>query len=159
MKRKRLKIGDIFEIPLSDGQKAYGQYVLADKENGPMIRVFDLITKHSIGVDEITRCSNMFPPIIVGLKAAIKTGQWIIVGSSSVKDFDSPDFISAMYDGVNDKMGMWYLWDGSESKYVSLGYILPEKYRELEQLIVWSPDNLKKRIETGINPIDRWLDL
>ncbi len=159
MKRKRLKIGDVFEIPLSDGRKAYGQYVRADKDNGPMIRIFDLITKDNIQVDEIINTPNMFPPLIVGLRAAIKTGMWTILGNSPINDFDPPYFISAMYDSINDKMGMWYLWDRSKSEYIPLGYKLPGEYRELEQLVVWAAEDVAKRIETGNNPIDRWLDL
>ena len=159
MIQKTLKVGDVFEIPLSDERKAYGQYVRADKDNGPVIRIFDLITKDDLKIDEIVNAPNMFPPIVVGLKAAIKSDLWTIIGNSPVTDFVPPNFISAMYNSINDKVGMWYLWDGIESKSIPIGYKLPEEYRGLEQLVVWAAEDVTKRIETGVNPIDRWLDL
>lgn len=159
MKPKTPKIGDVFEIPLSDGRKAYGQYVRADKDNGPMIRVFDLITRDDVKIDELISSPTMFPPIIVGLKAAIRTGLWTIIGHSPIKYFESPNFISAMYDSINDRVGIWYLWDGIESKSVPIGYKLSEEYRELEQLVVWAAEDVVERIETGINPLDRRLTL
>lgn len=157
MKAKRLRIGDIFEVPLSDGRKAYGQYVLADKKNGPMVRIFNLVTTNNVPIEKLINLSLLFPPIFVGLKAAIKIGQWKVIGNSPVNDFNYPCFISAMYDSVNKKMGMWYLWNGAE--YTPIGHKLPEEYKKFEQLVVWAPGDVEKRIETGINPIDYWLDL
>ncbi|MCC6604820.1 MAG: immunity 26/phosphotriesterase HocA family protein [Anaerolineae bacterium] len=159
MIRKTLKVGDIFEIPLSDGRKACGQYVRADKDNGPVIRIFDLITKDDMKIDEIVNAPVMFPPIVVGLKAAIKSGLWTIIGNLPVTDFVPPNFISAMYNSISDKVGMWYLWDGIESKFIPIGNKLPEEYRGLEQLVVWAAEDVTKRIETGVNPLDRRLDL
>ena len=45
------KIGDIFEIPLKNEKKAYGQFVFNDIEQGPLIQVFDLIVKNGVQLE------------------------------------------------------------------------------------------------------------
>lgn len=157
MKTKKPRIGDVFEISLSDGRKAYGQYVFWDQENGPIVRIFDLIADDQVDLSSITNRSLLFPPIVVGLMAAIKSGLWKIIGNIAINDFDYPYFISAMYHSLTNKMGMWYLWDGAD--YKPLGYKLPDEYKRFEQLVVWAADDIRKRIETGVNPIDNRLDL
>lgn len=157
MKTKKPRIGDILEIPLSDGRKAYGQYMLWDQENGPIVRIFDLIADDRLDLDSIANHPLLFPPIVVGLMAAIKSGLWKVIGNRAINDFEYPYFISATYHSLTNKMGMWYLWDGVD--YKPLGYKLPDEYKRFEQLVVWAADDIRKRIETAVNPIDNWLDL
>ena len=40
-----VKLGNIFEITLSDERKAIGHYVYWDKKNGPFIQVFNYIAR------------------------------------------------------------------------------------------------------------------
>lgn len=147
---KRTQLGDIFEIPLSDGRKAYGQYVFEDKM-GPLVQVFDLITKDNIELEQIKNAKFLFPPVFTGVFAAIRVGLWKVVGHIPIEEFKYPEFIS-VYEGPNNQVSPWYLWDGNQS--IPIGYKLPEEFRHLEQLIVWDPKNLARRIETGINPYD-----
>ena len=127
------------------------------KNKGQIVRIFDLVTTNAISIGELVRRPLLFPPIVTGIKAAIKSGQWTVIGNIPVDDFEYPYFISAMYDGVRKKMGLWYLWDGN--KYTPIDYKLPKEYKKFEQLVVWAPGDVEKRIETGVNPIDYWLDL
>jgi hypothetical protein len=153
---KTIKVGDVFKILLSDGRKAYGQYVFKDKM-GPMVQIFDLVSQREIEVQQLADANLMFPPIITGLFAAVKAGIWKIVGHLPVKDFKYPNFISAMYYGQRNQVGTWYLWNGDES--IPIGRKLPEEYKRLEQLVVWDPSDVAYRIETGTNPLDHRLDL
>ena len=70
-----IKVGDIIEIPLSDGRKAYGSYIYKDKM-GPMIQVFDIITDQKIVPERLMEAKPLFRPIITGLFTAIRTGLW-----------------------------------------------------------------------------------
>lgn len=153
--KKNIKIGDVFEIPLSDGRKTYGQYVYWDNRYGPLVQIYDLITRDRATVTQVLNSLPLFPPIIVGLKAAIKTGVWEIIGYSPISIFPYPLFRSALYDSRLKKTGMWYLWDGSQLN--PIGYDLPKQYEQLELLVVWSPDDVRERIETGANPTNIWL--
>ena len=152
MKQKRVKIGDVIEIPLPDGRKAYGQYVFRDEKAGPLIQVFDLIVKDKASLAQIRYAKPLFPPIVTGLDAAIRAGLWRIVGNMAVENFVYPKFIDPLYDSKADKVRTWYLWDGK--KYHNLGRQLPNEYKHLEQLVGWDPNNIAKRIITGENPYD-----
>lgn len=154
MNNKFIKVGDIFEIPLSNNKKAFGQYVFWDSKNGPLIKVFDLIPnlEEQIPIEDIIARKELFPPVITGLMAAIKIGLWKIVGHSEVKDFIFPEFISAFVDYKSGKVGYWYLWNGINS--TNLGHELPEKFKNLEFLVVHSPYDIPERIETGVKPYD-----
>lgn len=156
---KRIKVGDIFEIPLSKGRRAYGQFVFKDQKMGPLIQIFD----HVNGIDDpsdleqLKKADLLFPPVITGLYAAIKTGFWRIIGYLPVESFVYPKFISAMYDSRTNRVGVWYMWDGEQS--IPIGRQLSEEFKQLEQLVVWDPHDIVHRIETGENPLSYRLDL
>jgi len=156
--RKRIRIGDIFEIPLSDGRKAYGQYVFWDQEEGPLIQVFDLILEadepSDTVVERLQRAKPLFPPVITGLQAAIRTGMWTIIGHSPIKDFKYPGFISVYHDKYIPR-GNWLFWDGEQL--TRLGSALPEEYKDYEFLVGWSPYDIPHRIETGENPYEEMI--
>ena len=159
MSRKRIRVGDIFEIPLSDGRKAYGQYVFRDKKMGPLIQVFDLITEeeaqpHQL-IDQLGNAKPLFPPVITGLFAAIRTGLWKIIGHMPVGEFVYPKFISTLHENYR-QVGFWHLRDGENS--IRLGRELPDEYKQLEFLVVWDPNDIPHRIETGENPYDRLIN-
>lgn len=153
MSLKNLKAGDIFEIPLSGGRKAYGQYVHEDRKMGPLIQVFDLIIQGDVQpsqlLDQLKDAEPLFPPVITGLFAAIRTGLWKVIGHMSITKFAYPQFVSTMHEGYQ-RRGLWYLWNGKT--WVKLGHELAEEYKKLEFLVVWDPHNIAHRIETGENP-------
>jgi hypothetical protein len=156
MNRKGIKIGGIVEIPLSDGRKAYGQYVYKDQKMGPLIQVFDTVVQEELETeqlkDKLRRAKPLFPPIITGLFAAVRTGFWKVVAQMPVDRFVYPGFISAMHENYIQS-GPWYLWNSDG--WVQLGHELPKKYRHLEFLAVWEPHDVSHRIETGENPYDK----
>ena len=156
MGRKRIQIGDVFEMPLSDGRVAYGQYVFLDEKMGPLIRVFDLFTRGEVPweqlVDQLQSAGLLFPPVITGLFAAIRAGFWKIIGHMPTGEFTYPGFISTMHESYK-QLSDWYLWDGKES--VRLGRELPARYKHMEFLAGWDPHGVVHRIETGENPYDK----
>ncbi len=115
-----------------------------------MVLTIGVTLENEIDPTELQDASLMFPPIITGLFAAIKSGLWKVIGSFPVKDFEFPTFISARFNTKAEQVGIWYLWNGEDS--MPLGKKLPEHYKNLEQLIVWDPHNLIRRIEKGENP-------
>ncbi|MGD8456602.1 MAG: Imm26 family immunity protein [Anaerolineales bacterium] len=152
MRKQIVSVGDVFEIPLSGGRKAFGHYVHADKQWGPQIQIYDLLVNESKEINPIILLerSFLFPPIITGLVAAVRTGMWKVIGNFPREDYEYPKFIQATYDSRTGKPGFWFLWD--ESKKIKLGKKLPNKYKQLEFLVVWSPHDIVARIETGEIP-------
>ncbi len=146
-----IKIGDIFKMPLKNDRIAFGQYVFKDKKQGPLIQVFDFITSDtSLSIDNTMLAKHLFPPVITGLFAAIRSGLWQVVDNFAVENFVYPKFISAYYDERTGKVIKWFLWDGSN--YIPIGPRLNEEQKQLEYLVVWSPYDITYRIETGKYP-------
>ena len=158
MTKRRIRVGDVFQIPLSDGRFAYGQYVYRDNRNGPIIRVFDVITEKEVEFDEIRErlehANLLFPPVITGVFAAVRTGLWKVIGHMSVDDFQYPNFVSVFDEGYKP-LGDWFLI--TEKDDIRLGKRLPDKYKNLEFLTVWSPYDIVHRIETGENSYEEMI--
>jgi hypothetical protein len=149
LEEEMTRVGVIFEIPVSDGRAAYGQYVIKDKM-GPIIQVFNLITRERPDLDTIIGSGPMFPPVITGLYAALRTGLWVSIGYEKVQNFNYPGFISTFYDEKSGEASIWFYWDGE--KYIKLGTKLPEEYKSKEYLMGWDPHTVVQRIETGEYP-------
>lgn len=155
---QRTRVGDIFEIPLSDGRMAYGQYAFRDERNGPIIQVFDVILDAGAEFTQVQEYLNhaklLFPPVITGLFVAVRTGMWKVIGHIPMKDFDYPGFVSVLHENYSP-MSDWFLI--SAEKDIRLGKRLPKKYKNLEFLVVWSPYDIPHRIETGENPYEEMI--
>ena len=149
-KSPRLRVGAVVEIPLSDGRFAYGWYVHWDKEQGPLLQVLDIFSTGEMDLAQIETARPLFRPVVTGLRAAVRTGLWTIIGFIPVSEFDYPAFVAPFVNEETGKATRWFLWDGNS--YVALGYELPREYWDLERLVVWDPRGLAKRIETGENP-------
>jgi hypothetical protein len=146
---KKPKEGDVFEIPLTSGKKAYGWY-LNYSPMGPLIQVFSLVSASDVTIDQVLASKPLFPPVLTGLFAAIKNEKWKIVGHKPVTNFSHPKFVSTLFDHRIGRAEIWYLWDGE--KEMKIGPILPDEYKSLEFLVVWDPSNVVDRIETGEIP-------
>jgi hypothetical protein len=146
---KKPIVGDIFEIPLSKREKAYGHYLYYSKM-GPIIQVFDLVAKSDIAIEQVIEANPLFPPVITGLFAAVRDKMWKVIGHQTVINFVHPKFVSALYDEHTGKVNKWSLWDGV--KFVRIGSELPQRYKGFEYLVVWNPTDIVQRIETGEMP-------
>ncbi|MEN4013084.1 MAG: Imm26 family immunity protein [Bellilinea sp.] len=149
MRISKLRVGSVFEIPLGGNRKAFGRYLHKDLQSGPIIHIFNTILDNTqeINISKLPDFGNMFPPVFVGLHAAIREGYWKIVGFIPVKNFHYPGFITAHWGGDPPKIHQWLLWDGKQ--YRSLGSKLPEKYKNFEFYGVYTAYDITKRIETG----------
>ncbi len=145
-----IEIGDILEIPLPDGRRAFCQVVSWEERLGPLIRVYDLVTHERIPVEALKNAQALFPPVVSTVFDAVQTGSWEIIGHLPVGDFSFPAFISSRYDEKTGAVSMWFLWHGQDCTY--LGNRLPEECRQLEYLVTWSPSDIVERIETGRVP-------
>lgn len=146
-----VKVGDLFKITLSDNRKAVGHYVYWDDKNGPFIQIFNyLANKEELKIENAVKKPYMFPPIITGLKAAVRNGLWSVIGKMPVTDFIYPKFISSHWNDKTGEVKNWFLYDGI--KFNSIGPFLSEEYKRLEYLVVWSPFDVIYRIETGLIP-------
>lgn len=156
---KKVKIGDIFEIPISEQRKAFGQLVFLDEKQGPLIQIFDLIADENEKFDpaQVVIYPLMFPPIISGVSRAVKKGNWKIIGNNPITEFIYPKFVSTLWDENSGKARVWFSWDGE--RYTKLGWELPKEDKSLEFLVVLNPLNVAKRIELGGEQLFPYKDL
>lgn len=148
---KKIRIGDIVEIPTSKGM-AYAQYSHAAKgEGGVIIRVLvGLFKKRPDSFEEVVEKKHKFiTPFPLG--PAINRGIFNVVGNVEVPDEEKifPLFRAA---GATDEEGIvkvWWLWDGEKEWPIG---ILPSKYIRLP--ILWVPNDtaLVEMIEEGWTP-------
>jgi len=101
-------------------------------------------------LDRLKNAQPLFPPVITGLFAAIRTGMWKVIGYMPVEEFAYPKFVSTFSNEKTGEARVWFLWDGEKS--TRIGSKLPEDYKEFEFLVVWSPYDVVHRIETGEYP-------
>jgi hypothetical protein len=145
-----IRVGDVFEIPLTGNRKAYGQYVYKC-ELGPMIKIFDIINKdRDANLQDLMKAGSLFPPVITGLYAAIRVGLWQKIGKLPVEDYSDTKFILPRWDDKTGIVLYWSLWDGK--KFFRLGKELPEKFKNLEMCGAWSPYDIIWRIENNEIP-------
>ena len=147
----RIKLGDYFQIPLPDGRFAYCQHVNWNEQMGFLVHVFDRISDHPLKVDEFSGSMPLFPPVFVGLRAAVNSGRWKRIGNQPVTDFKFPMFraTSATKPG---KYENWWLFDGLKQRFIGT---LPPDLRTLELEVVRGYEMLENRIATGQNIFDQ----
>ena len=63
MGKRIINIGDVFEIPLADGRKAFGQY--GDQNVGEIVRIFDYFIPQNedINLSALDTSNLLFCPI------------------------------------------------------------------------------------------------
>ena len=153
MPRKKINIGDVFEIKVSSGF-AYGVYTNyhADAPSyGTLVRVFDRIFAQQLtDVDRLLelpiRFETFFP-----LQAAVNKGLFPIVGNLKLPDTlqSFPLFRAGSVDPKTRKVASWWLWDGK--KEWPIGALHPEQ-RRLPIRGIWNATFLIDRIEQGWRP-------
>ena len=149
----KLKVGDVFEISLSDGTKAYGQFLGKHPMMGELVWIFDLTTHDEVDPDvlmsKLEGAAIRLGPVFTVLSPTVRDGTWRVIGRLPVKeDFAFPCFLSVVSIS-GETLTPWKLWDGERD--IVLGRKLPAEYKGLEMLVIWSPLSLVQRIETGEN--------
>jgi hypothetical protein len=142
---QRINLGDFFQIPLPDGRYAYCQHVNWNDQIGFLVQVLDRISDHPLKIGELEGAQPLFPPVFVGLRAAVNSGRWKRIGNKPVTDFKFPLFraTSATKPGKYDN---WWLFDGSTQRFIGE---LPAELRTLEVEVAWGYEMLEQRIATG----------
>ena len=145
-----IKLGDIFEVKLTDNKKQYFQFIGNDTSmlNSSVIRAFkgkhprgtSFEAKQVIG-DEIQFHAHVF------IRSGIKMALWSKVGNAAVADTDALLFRNSDdYGNPQIKISNnWYIWKINEP-FVYVGE-LKEKYRNAEIGVVVTPSDIVIRMQ------------
>jgi hypothetical protein len=145
--KKLIRIGDCFSIPLADGTYAFAQYIYDHPTHGSLIRVFNKIEKTLVTAEDLRHCTQMFPPVFVGLHPPIRAKRWHILGNLPIVGFVFPKFRFSFshQKGINHD---WQIWDGTKYQHVGS---LPPECKTLENIGIYAYGDLEERILTGRN--------
>jgi hypothetical protein len=142
---KRLKLGDIIEIPTRKGL-AFAQYTHHHPQFGWLIRVLpgfypDRPPSLRQVVDQPARFSIFFP-----LAAAVNQGLFAKVGNEPIPERDRP---FPIFREVMPGTKVWWLWDGERSWRVG---DLTEEQRKMPLRWIVNHKALLDMIESGWTP-------
>lgn len=137
------RVGDIVLIEKNAHFMVIGHYLVADRENGPFVQFFRCSVNWtpSLGFEG---CEPLFPPLLVGIGYAVRTGRWSVIGNVKPARVQIPRYLMQ---GPGDT---WFLFEGGSER--MLGTEVAEELQDLETLSVWSPEMIEERIRSGINP-------
>jgi hypothetical protein len=157
----KIKIGDILEIPLLDNKKTFAHYIYKSKIYIDLIQVHNYIVDSEIefNPEDFSHSKPLFPPLFTSLKRAIKICRWKIVGNIPVENSIKASFVSTLY-SKSGNAGNWFLYNftANDEGSINIGKVLPEKYKHLEYLAIYSPENIVKRISTGVKPFEKLIN-
>ena len=84
MARRRIRVGDVFTLPLDEDRVGFGQVVARYKKDGYFFAVFDRAYSHASTPDpgDVLTCRLLF--LALSLDAKLHVGHWVIVGNEPV---------------------------------------------------------------------------
>jgi len=148
---RRVKIGDIIEIPTTKGF-AYAQYTHKHKMYGALIRILEgLFDKRPEDFTHLVKKKHRYATFIA-LQSSVNQGFFTIVGNEPVPEEANkfPLFRAAgAIPREGGKVLNWWLWDGEKEWFID--QLKPEQ-RSLPIASVWTATLLIQRIESGWTP-------
>ena len=147
---KRIKIGDLVEVPTSRGL-FYAQYTHSNPEYGTLIRVLDgVYSERPQDIHFLAQSPTRFV-LFCFLQSAVNRGAWKVIGNASVPGHSRqfPLFRSGLADPLTGVVKDWWLWDGNTAWRV--GSLHKEQFR-LPERGIWTDALLIERLESGWNP-------
>lgn len=145
---KRIKIGDVIEIPVKSGF-AYAQYVHKHAKYGSLLLVFSTIHNKSI-TDFSFLKDGLHYFAFFPLGPSVNQKIFNIVSNQSLPDYaiNFPLFKTGVENSIG-KVENWWLWDGDKEWKVDE---LNEEQKKLSYRGIWNDTLLIERIEQGWSP-------
>ena len=154
---KRVRPGDIIEIPTSNGM-SYALYIMKKIQWGALISIFNKnYETRPANVESSVSGSPSFQ-IFFPLTTAVNRSIFLVVGHISLPSEASqfPLFRDGVPDPITRRVGVWWLWDGENEWRV--GDLSPEQ-RKLPIRQIANDTMLIHLIESGWTPEEEGADL
>lgn len=149
---KRIKIGDLVEIPTKRGF-AYAQFTHLTEKYGALLRVYAGF--YSSPPEDYCKFATRREIFVLffPLQAAVNRDIVRVIGNCAISERakEFPTFRSGMVDMKTQKVNNWWLWDGTKSWRV--GELTPDQY-EYPVEGIWNDTILIERLESGWRPSD-----
>ena len=157
MNRVKIKLGDVFQVPLDDGKVGYFQYIAVDSSllHSEVIRAFcgEYGSNEEPDIGAILSNPINFHAHIL-LKLGMKLGLWTKVGNAP-----PPSQIDVIFRGTNDYIApkridvshRWYVWRINEP-FLHVGF-LETQYQNSEIGVVYAAYLIPERMKSGLNTL------
>lgn len=97
MSRRRLKVGDVFTVPIDDGRAGIGQIVATYGKDAYYFAIFDVVAPNSGSIDLEQALNARVVFLALSLDAKLAAGHWALVGHQPVRqDMPLPAFKEAV---------------------------------------------------------------
>ena len=150
---KSTKIGDVFEVKLSDTEKKYMQYVVSDltQLNSDVVRVFSKLypIDNKPSLEEIVSDDVQFY-VHCATKLGLKKECWSLYGNIPVVGDYSKVIFRCSEDYGNPQVQVsedWYIWH-INGNFIDVGK-LPPKYYQSYIGVICSPQSILDYVRTG----------
>lgn len=147
---KRIKLGDVIEIPTGSGL-AYAQYALKKEQWGALLRILPgLFVQRPANLCELVKAKERFVTFFP-LQAAVNRKIFDVVANCEVPYSAQrlPLFRAAGYVDKQGKVQDWWLWNGEREWHIDR---LTDEQAKLPMRSVWNDTLLIERIEQGWTP-------
>lgn len=149
--KARLRVGDVFLIPLPSGACGYAQFLgHIEYFSADVIRVLDLVTECPLSTPkDCAAVENRFPPVLTLVNVARRVYGWKLLGNIPREALQSLEFRHSLMAGLRGPgtYSDWQLWS-LVGGWREIG-TLPEEFRHLEFPSVVAPFAIAERIESG----------
>jgi hypothetical protein len=152
---RKLTLGDVLEIPITNQKLAYAQYIYNYKEPpawGHLIRVLPgLYNSRPGSLTEIVNSKERFV-VFFPVGAALRAGMISIISNEMIPESNIKfPLFKTFVPNLKTGKKTWRIWDGNETRKVD--ELLPE-HRDLPMKEIVSFDLLVDRIKSGWSPKD-----
>lgn len=148
MSNKITRIGDIVFVGHFGEDQVIGHYLAGPPKREPLVQFYRCSKSWTVE-QGLSSCRPTFPPVIVGILIAVRTGRWSVIGHINPGRVPEPLFLMS---NARRGAGEAFWWLRRDGKQIELGTNVPEKYRTLEVHGGWSAELIEERIATGVDP-------
>ncbi len=146
--------GDCFAIPLADGRWGHAVYAIRALPIGDFVRVLDVVKYEPARLDSLKNAKERFPPIASWVEGTAKAGKWKWLGHWAGFAQEEYPIYRMSYKAQLGEPGEFDDWRIVQAEVSTLVGRLKEEQRAIEMLYVWRAEDIAKRIETGVNPLE-----
>jgi hypothetical protein len=141
------RIGSLFKLKAFKTANVFAHCIAWDEKMGYLMRISALEQRESSPTYEDLKRRALFPPVFVGLDAAVKAREWLLVSKMVIDHEAIPAFKATNQSPPDLEDASWYIRNSGKSKFV--GRLSPEE-KELETYQIWGYRILEERIRESM---------
>lgn len=144
---KANKIGFVYKVNAFKCVDVFAQVIAWDEKMGYLMRISALALHERLPTYDDLKTGALFAPVFVGLEAAVRAKEWILVAKLAINQEAIPLFKATNQSPPDLSDASWYIKDGGKSKFVG---VLSLEQKKLETYQIWGYKILEDRIRESV---------